>query len=415
MPSEEDLKKTMKAADGIKTGGLTPPKKVGLVVANVAKSVSPASHKSAAKSAAVKDAFDYDTALHMAFIGAGQGGGKIAQGFWDAGYRRVAAFNTTDSDFEGLDPTMPKLSLDIGGAAKDMQLARNAIKGRDEEVRDLMVRGWGNQFDCALVCVGLGGGSGGGTALPLVEMARKYMESVSRPVRVGAVVSLPSTDEGQQICRNAYRAFQELREAKVSPLIVIDNDKVDQLYHPPMSDLLPKSNMLVAQLFHLFNQLGAARSSHITFDRSEFTQLLDGGIVVMGSADIPVEEITSPADVSEAIRTQLAESVLADVKLETGRKAACIFVAGRSVLGKFGREYFSAGFTRLNRIVGGAHPEGTETVVHRGLYEIGDDGLQCYTLVSEVDPPHAKLQALAKEGGIRLDVKGTGAAGHLKL
>jgi len=332
--ANDDLEKSLKAAAAVppkteippatKPKTLTPPpKKAG--IPNVAKAVAPASHKPAAvKATAVQDDLPTDTAMHMAFIGAGQGGGKIAQSFWDLGYRRVCVFNTTDSDFTGLDPAMPKLSLDIGGAAKNMKLARNAMTGKDEEIWDLFSQAWGTKLDCAVVCIGLGGGSGSGAGLPLVNLARKYMESKGVPPRVGAIVSLPSVDEGQQVCRNAVAAFQELVAAKVSPLIVIDNDAVDFLYQPPMSQLLPKSNELVSQLFHLFNQLAVTRSPHMTFDRAEFAQLLDGGIIVMGAADIAVDQIKGPSDVSKAIKEQLADSVLAKVDLTTGKKAACL-------------------------------------------------------------------------------------------
>lgn len=277
MPDENDLQRSLSAASKpAKTAATKVPKRDEVLapdaqspksitastapprpaISNVAKAAMPTQHKAAAvKAAEIADQFSCDTAMRLAFVGAGQGGGKIAQAFWNIGYRRVSAFNTTDSDFAGLDPEMPKMSLDIGGAAKDMQMARNAMRGRDEEVRDLFSRGWGKKFDCAIVCVGLGGGSGSGAALPLVELARKFMEGENLPVRVGAIVALPSVDEGQQAARNAVTAFHELHAAGVSPLIIIDNDKVDDLYRPPMSRLLPMSNELVSSLLHLFNQL----------------------------------------------------------------------------------------------------------------------------------------------------------------
>lgn len=413
--SNDKVNKSLQAASGelpetSKT--TTPPKRV---IANIAKAAAPVAHKAATVQASrVQDEFDFDTAVHFSFIGAGQGGGKISQAFWDIGYRRVGVCNTTDVDFEGLSSDMPKLSLDIGGAAKNMQMARDAMRGKDEDVWDLFTRSWGPQFDCAIVCIGLGGGSGSGTGLPLLQLARKYMTEKGLPPRVGAIVSLPGIDEGQQVCRNAFVAFQELVKAGASPLIVIDNDAVDELYHPPMSQLLPKSNALVSNLLHLFNQLAATKSPHITFDRAEFLQLLDGGIVVMGSADLSVDSITSPADVSQAIKEQLATSVLAKVDLRTGKKAACVFVAASDVLDSFGREYFSAGFTMLNRIVGSAHPAGTEVVIHRGLYPETDRGLQCYTMISELNSPVEKLKALAKQAGIST----TGAnavAQHLRV
>lgn len=410
MAKDKDLDASLKTAAGAgKVGGITPPRKPA--IANVAGKLkaSPTS-----KPAKISDTFDYDTAAHFAFLGAGQGGSRIANSFWDLGYRRVAMFNTTDTDFEGLAVETPKLSLDIGGAAKDMQLARNALKGRDEEVRDLLFRGWGTEFDCALICVGLGGGSGSGTALPLIKMARSYMEGMNRPVRVGAIISLPSVDEGQQVARNAVTAFNELLAENVSPIIIIDNDKVHELYRPKMPQLYPTANQTVSELLHLLNRLGATKSPHITFDRSEFTQLLDAGIVVVGSADLALDEINSPADVSTKIRDQLAESVLADVDLGTGTKAACIFVGTEDALNLFDKDYFAAGFTQLNRMVGSSRPEGTETVVHRGIYPLGSEGLQCYTMIAAVDPPKKKLAALAKEAGLKPE-QGGSLARHLRV
>lgn len=409
----DELDKSLNVAAG-KKPSITPPKRSSIT--NVAKAASPTSHLAAkVQVQEVQDTFSYDTAMRMAFIGAGQGGGKIAQAFWDIGYRRVGAFNTTDSDFHGLADDMPKLSLDIGGAAKNMQLARDALIGRDEELWDLFTRACGNKFDCAIITVGAGGGSGSGTALPLVLQARKYMESKGLPVRVGAIIALPSVEEGQQTARNAVTVFEELLAAKVSPLIVIDNDSVNELYHPSMAQLLPKSNELVSQLFHLMNQLAALKSKFSTFDRAEFAQLLDSGIVVLGSADIDLSVIKSPANVSEAIKDQLENSVLAKVDLRTGRKGACVFVASNDVLDTYSREYFDAGFTMVNRIVGSAHPEGTDVVVHRGLYSESDDGLQCYIMIGELAPPEQKLAALRKQAGLQKTQRANSVSSHLRV
>ncbi len=416
MPDDKDAKmaRSLTAAGG-KKGPLTPPKNKG-GLGNLARSLNPDAHRRAEKPAEVEDGFDppCPVAFRMGFVGAGQGGSKIAQAFWSLGYRRVGAFNTTENDFAGLDEKMPKLSLQIGGAAKDMKLARDAFASNTEDVWDLFTRSWGTKVDCVLVCVGLGGGTGSGSALPMVNLARKYLTDKGLPPRVGAVVSLPSVEDGQQVARNAVTAFRELVEAKVSPLIVIDNDRVHELYNPPYANLLPTSNEVVSGLFHLFNRLADTRSPHMTFDRSEFAQILDSGIVVMGSANIPVEAVTSPADVSSAIKSDLANSVLADVDLKTGRKAACIFVASDDVLNTFGKDYFAAGFTMLNRIVGAAYPEGTDVVLHRGIYSGDEDGLQCYTMVGELDPPKAKLDALVRVAGLPKGPPLSGAE-HLKV
>lgn len=369
--------------------------------ANVAKMLSPAARQQAAKQVVINDAFGHDVAFSMAFIGAGQGGGRMADAFYNLGYRRVAVFNTTESDFHGINEAIPKFSLDIGGAAKDAAWAKAQLKGRTEEIWDLLTRAWGNTIDYGMVCVGLGGGSGSGTASSLVQIARKYLESKGRPPRVGAIVSLPPVSEGQQVAKNAVNAFKELLHLKVSPLIIVDNARIQDVYRPAMSKLYGTANELVSSLLHLFNTLAAAKSEHVTFDRSELGQLLDGGIVVMGSADIEIGRVESPADISTCIREQFEDSVLAQVDPRTGKKGACIFVADSTVLDTYSREYFDAGFTQLDRTIG--QESGGDTVIHPGVYP-GDpesqQGLQCYTMISELAPPHQRLSELAKKAGL---------------
>lgn len=352
-------------------------------------------------------------AMTTGLLGTGQGGARIAQAFWNLGYRHVGAFNTTETDFKGIAADMPKFSMDIGGAGKDMRMALEALSRREEEAYELMTRAWGDRLDCALICVGLGGGTGSGTGARLVELARRYMEDKNRPPRVGAVVSLP-TAEGQMVARNAVTAFRDLVAVKASPLIIMDNARIDELYNDEgVAKLFPLANDAVARMFHLFNLRAAEHSEHITFDRSEFAQLLDGGIVVMGEADIDVKAITSPADVSQAIRERLARNVLASVDLTRGKKAACVFTGEKAVLDSFPTAYFEAGFNQLDRVVGSARKDGAPTVIHRGLYEGTERGLQCYTMISELPPPHDRLADLARKGG--LDRNAPGLAQFLGL
>jgi len=361
----------------------------------------------------VNDVFDYAVALKFAFIGTGQGGSRIADSFWKIGYRRCCAFNTTDADFSGLSEEMPKLSLDVGGAMKDTALARAALRGREEEVRELFSRAWGSQLDYALVCASLGGGTGSGTAPALVRLARKYMEDSSLTPRVGALISLPTSTEGYQICRNAVLGFRELVELRVSPLIIIDNARVNLLFRPPMSRLHETVNGTTAQLLHLFNQLAAVHSPFLTFDQSELLQVLDAGMITMGSSNIDVSAVRDPADVSKAIREQVSANVLAAVDISTGSKAACLFVASQDVLDKLPLDYFDAGYTQLDRIMSA---EGQKaTVVHRGLYLGSDEGLQAYVIVGGLDLPRARLAELSRRGGLLGDQGASGVAAFLGI
>lgn len=372
-------------------GALRP--KIGNVAASI-KRRKPA----AKKQIKIHDEFDYDVAMRMAFLGSGQGGGRVADSFYRIGYRRVAAFNTTDMDFGDLSEGIPKHSLDVGGAAKDTGQARDALRGREEEVRELLIRAWGNDPECAMICACLGGGTGSGTIGSLVQIARTYMQDNVGFSRVGALVSLPTPTEGYQVNRNAVLGFQTLIEMEVSPILIVDNIRIHQLYRPGMSKIHRKANEMISQMLHLFNQLAAIKSQFLTFDRSEFAQLLDAGICVMGATDI--ENIETPADVSAAIREDLVNNILADADLSRGRKAACLFVGSQEVLDEYDLDYFDAGFGQLDRILGSAYGEEVETIVHRGVYLGADEGLQCYTMIAELDPPKKRLAEMARKGGL---------------
>lgn len=362
-------------------------------VANLAAALNPLAHAQATAPVTVDDAFDYDVAFKMSFLGSGQGGARLASSFWNLGYRRVGLFNTAENDFQGLPAEIQRHTLQLGGAAKDARFAEQALSGHEEEIWDLLQRTWGNDTDYGLICVGLGGGTGSGTSGQLVDIARKYLESKGKPPRVGVVASLPAFTEGQQVCRNAVTAFQRLLELKVSPLLLIDNAKINQLYRPGMTQLYNVANSTVSQLFHLFNQLAAVHSSLITFDRSELAQLLDHGICVMGAASMT--NITSPADISAAIRDQLTNNVLAAVDLTQGTKGACLFVGDQPTLERLSIDFFDAGFTQMNRTL-----KGGTSVVHRGVYIGSAPGLQAYAMISGLKPPIPTLAKLAKEANI---------------
>jgi cell division GTPase FtsZ len=362
-------------------------------IANVAAALDPSAHSRAATQVSINDAFEYDVAFNMAFLGSGQGGGRLASSFYELGYRRVGLFNTADSDFQGLPSEILRHTLQLGGAAKDARFAEDSLNGREEEIWDLLQRSWGNDMEYGLICVGLGGGTGSGTSGKLVQIAREYMESKGKAPRVGVIASIPSHTEGQQVCRNAVTAFQKLLELKVSPLILIDNARINSLYRPGMTKLYKVANDTVSMLFHLFNQLAAVHSPLITFDRSELAQLLDHGICVMGAAHL--QNISSPADISAAIRDQLTNNVLAEVDLKQGSKGACLFVGHQTVLDSLSLDFFDAGFTQMNRTL-----KGGTSVVHRGIYVGSGPGLQAYAMISDLKPPVPTLARLAKEANI---------------
>jgi cell division GTPase FtsZ len=398
MGTEKDLDASMKAAkNSTARSNLAPP-------SNLSQSLSPGMVRKASRVTTVADEIADPVALKMGFLGAGQGGGRMAQAFWNLGYRRVGVFNTTPTDQAGLADAMPKFSLEVGGAQKDMQLAAQATANYGEDIRDLMTRAWGDDLDWALICVGLGGGTGSGMVSRLIKLARIYMEDKGKAPHVGVLLSLPRVDEGQQQARNTVQAFKELVAIQPSPIIIIDNAKIEEVYNPVYSQLYSTANSVAAGLFDIFNRQAAVHSEHVTFDRSEFVQLMGGGIVVFGTVSIDVADIKSPADVSGRIRDGLTNNVLATVDLTRGKKAACLVIAEQALMDQFPSSYFAAGATALDRIVGSSYAPGSvSTVIHSGIYTArpaDGSGFQCFAMVSELEPPFSRLKELSRKGGL---------------
>ena len=342
-----------------------------------------------------EDAFDYDVAFKVAFVGVGQAGCRIARTFYDIGYRRVVVIDGPIQDLADVSnshPDIPQLSLGTGGSGKDLSKGEAAIAAKREEIWDLLVRGVGTDVDYILVCCSLGGGTGAGGSHLVFEIAKQYMEKIGKDPRVGCMVALPHPGEGQRVARNALHTFSKLSALDPAPMVIIDNKRIQELFRIGIAQVYNKCNEQTAQLFHLFNQLAAQRSQLITFDRAELGSLLDKGIIVYGASAIT--SFNSSADVAGAVREQLGKTALAEVDLNSGREAGCIFVGGQETLDAVPMDFLDGGFDMLERIL----QKGS--LVHRGVYKGSKPGLRCFTLLAGLDPPKKRLAELQNKSGL---------------
>ena len=177
-----------------------------------------------------------------------------------------------------------------------------------------------------------------------------------------------------------------------SPAIILDNERIRELYDPVPSKEFPLANSSIAKYMHLFNRLAAQDSEHTTFDRADFAKLLDSGVVAFGAQKI--KEWEDAADISHAIRQQLRKNILASVDLTGGRQAGLIFVMGRDVYDKIKSSTIDHGFEMLNRILA------NDSTVHRGVYVSNSPGLMALTMIGELKWPRDRLLDLARIGGI---------------
>ena len=283
-----------------------------------------------------KNKDECDVAFKFAFIGAGQGGSRIAQSFHRLGYRKLSALNTAQQDLNTID-LEHKLCIGEGGAGKDPNKALACFQDKKEDVLDFMRYSFGEDFDRIFVCAGAGGGTGAGTVAPMVDSALELYDIVRCPAnKVGVILALPKISEGKRVNANAYstlsKIYDMVEEGKVSPLIILDNEKINQLYPGlAVAPFWETANSSIAGLFHLFNHISSKDSSYSCFDPNDFKHVLDSGLIVFGAA--PITGWDNPMTLTKSIRDNVKKNVLADgIDVSSGSTASVVMVGGNQIL-----------------------------------------------------------------------------------
>ncbi len=112
---------------------------------------------------------DSNTNNNILIIGAGEGGSRIAEEFHNQGFPNVIALNTAQVDLDGLstlgDSNKFLIPVTNGeGAGKDPSVVRTSIDSYYDNVSGF-IKSKINGQDSALICVGGGGGTGGGLGI----------------------------------------------------------------------------------------------------------------------------------------------------------------------------------------------------------------------------------------------------------
>ena len=207
-----------------------------------------------------------------------------------------------------------------------------------------------------MVCAGAGGGTGGGTVIPLVHAARELQETLGCATnKVGVVLALPKFSEGKKVNANSHACLSEVydlvKEGIVSPLVVIDNERIGKVYpNLVVSNFWQTANMSMAGLFHLFNLTAARDSSYSSFDSSDYKSILDSGMMIFGAA--PVQNWDDPISISRAIRDNFKSGLLSGgIDLSTGSSAGAIIVGGKEQLDNIQQTALDQGFDQLTRML----------------------------------------------------------------
>lgn len=348
----------------------------------------------------VKDNFVGST--RYAWIGSGQCGGRLVKAFYDLGYKKAIAVNTTHHDLDLLAiPSSQKFLMDIGekGAGKNMTRGLQAASQWRQDILHLSRKTFGTEVDHVMVCIGAGGGTGGGSASELVNIAKDYVYSIgkSEPNKhVGVVMTLPTAGEANspQVAENAYQVATELgkmaSKGQISPLIIIDNEKISRLYPgKTVREFWPSINNTVAGMFDVFNRLSSLSSPYTTLDPVDYQSILKaGGCAIMGLTR--VDKFKDRFALSSAVKQNLEKTLLSDgFDLGTARVAGCTVVGGKRMMSHTPnlQDNINFAFDVLADLSGKA-------TIHRGIYEDSRETLRVYTLIGGLDFPKSRVEEL---------------------
>ena len=178
----------------------------------------------------------------MAFIGAGQAGGKIAAEFIRLGYY-ASIYNTCKEDIDDVDRVLKSLE-DIeyntirlegyDGASKDREIGLKAIKDNIKLIeKELMADKHLLEADFVWIIAALGGGTGCGSISTVAQIVsgimRKNKRYMGKPT-VGIIAATPEIDSKQKQMLNSAKALQEIKQLQEKKIIgsclIIDNDKL---------------------------------------------------------------------------------------------------------------------------------------------------------------------------------------------
>jgi len=341
----------------------------------------------------IKD--EVDVAFKFAFVGAGQGGSRIAETFEKIGYRRVAVINTAQQDLNGISVTN-KRCIGNGGAGKDHAVASKVFQENKEDITDFLKYSFGDDFDKIFVCAGAGGGTGAGMTEDLIHTCKEIQETNKcESKKVGLFLALPKYSEGKKVCSNAIsileKAYKLVEDGIVSPLIVIDNEKITKLYpNLPVSKFWQTANMSISGVFHLFNMISSKDSSYTSFDKKDYQTVLEGGAMIFGTSK--VKDWKDPIAISRSVRENLKNNLLCGgFDISTGTLAAAVAMASPEVLNELPESHLDQAFEQLNRMLGAG------STLHRGVYSSNKNDLNIFTAVSNLAKPDEKIKELTSQ------------------
>jgi cell division GTPase FtsZ len=327
-------------------------------------------------------------------VGSGQAGSRIAEAFYKLGYDAVA-INTAQQDLKFIDiPESNKLLLEhgLGGAAKDLEIGKAAAEKYRDQISELVNTQLADA-QILVLCLSLGGGSGAGSCETMVDI----LNATGKPLCV--ITALPMDSEGALTKSNALKTLSKLSKfaqaKKVSNIIVVDNAKIEAVYHDVSQiDFFKVANKAIVEPIDMFNSLSSMPSSVKPIDPMELSKLLlDGdGLSVYGT--LKVHNYQEEDAIAGAVIENLNSNLLAGgFDLKQSRYVGVIVVANATVWEKVTAASVNYALHLVEDQCG--HPN----EVFKGIYVIDtpEDCVTIYSMFSGLGLPASRIEQLKKD------------------
>jgi len=345
-----------------------------------------------------------DGAIQYAFIGSGQAGSRMAESFYTFGYKKCLVVNTAESDLSKINvPNDQKILMKIDredGAGKDMVKGAAAAKQYEQDIINKMKKIFG-KCDRVIVCIGSGGGTGGGSVFVLLSIVEKYLryigvENVNS--RIGVICAIPKDGEcaSSVVAENALNVIEPLcnhaEMGNISPLIFVDNNKTAKLYpNLTMTQYWSTINKAIAGLFNVFNTMAKRHTEYTTFDAADYNKIMGvGGCCIMGATK--VKDYNDKYAIGSSIKANLEKTLFAEgFDLNTAKAAGSIVIGGDVLFNTVQGlpESINYGFDTLANITGNA-------TVYRGIYQESGNSIIVYNIITGLQRPLSRIESLRK-------------------
>ena len=339
-------------------------------------------------------------AIKFGIIGLGQGGCRIAAEFSKYGYT-VMAINTSEQDMaDNQAPETNKLLIGkTSGAGKDIAIGKNVF----ETYRATITSKFREVFrkddkpEHIMLTVGLGGGTGSGGLVPMIET----LKELGYNGKIGIIATLPLETEDSTTKRNCLKILDKLGEysnkQEIAPLIIVDNDKIEK-HHKGLStrEFWDVANREFIELFHMFNILAKKSSAHVSFDPMDYRKLITTPHYMIYGSTL-ITNYKNEQAMIDAVRNNLTNGLLAEgFDLASARSAGAIIASSRDILDNIPRSTLEAVFDTVHELL-------VSGTVFKGVYELPSSderpitSVTLFTMYTGMDLPKERIMELVEQ------------------